>query len=163
MPQGRPEFKSEEYDFLKSHLSLDMMDLDEQVMQLPVLIQRASEAASEAIEIRETAKDDLELAQSIAADKLRGVQTPKGKWRTETQITSEIPIDSDVQKKKEALSLARLDASLWQSLVEGFRSKNSAIRVVADLLNAGYMTPASIQEKRRQDLNARRKEVLSSQ
>lgn len=147
-----PTYKPEEYVWLKERLPIDLMRVDEEVIELPTLIQRSGEFTSSAIELREAAKEILERQKAIAAEALRTTPNQSGKQRSETAITSEIPLSEDVQAASAQYGVCRLDAALWQTLTEAFRSKNTSIRVVADLLNSGYMTPSTIQNRRRQDM-----------
>ena len=151
-----PEYKAHEYVWLRNKLQLDLCNIDDEIMEIPSLIQQSGELTSTAIEIRESAKDDYEREKAKAADILRNTHDPDGKKRSETAIQSQLLLSDNVDKAGKELSKARVDAALWQSLTEAFRSKNSAIRVVADLVNSGYLTTSSIYEKRRKEIrNAR--------
>lgn len=157
-----PDYKPHEYVWLKNKLSLDLCSIDDEVMEMASLIQQAGELTSTAIEIRETAKEEYERSKAQAADVLRKTPDPKGKQRSETAIQSELLLSNEVEQKAKELSKSRLDASLWQSLTEAFRSKNSAIRIVADLLNSGYLTPNTIYEKRKKDIRNARNAAANS-
>lgn len=147
-----PSYKPHEYVWLRRRLTLDLCNIDDEIMEIPSLIQQAGELTSTAIELRELAKEDYEREEAKAADILRTTPDTKGKQRSETAIQSEIPLSDDVKASLVELSRCRLDAALWQSLTEALRSKNSAIRVVADLLNSGFLTSSSIYDKRRKEL-----------
>ena len=148
----QPSFQAEKYEFIKKHLPLDLVDLDEEVIKLPVLLQEAAEHCSQAIEIREAAKDDLEKTKAEIGDSLRITPGAGGKTRSETAIAAEIPLSGKYGLALSALSTARLDASLWQALCEALRSKSSMVRVVADLIGSGYLTQSSILAKRRSSI-----------
>lgn len=151
-----PAYKPHEYVWLKKRLSLDLCNIDDDIIELPQLIQQAGELTSVAIELREVAKDDYERAKAHVADTLRNTPDPKGKQRSETTIQSQVLLDGELEDRSKELSKCRLDAALWQTLTEALRSKNSAIKVVADLLNSGFLTSSSIYDKRRRELrNAR--------
>ena len=147
-----PSYRPHDYVWLKRRLSLDLMNIDDDIMEIPSLIQQAGELTATAIEIRETAKEDYDRAKAQAAELLRNTTDPKGKQRSETAIQSQLGLSPQVEQRGKELSSCRLDAALWQSLTEALRSKNSAIRVVADLLNSGFLTSSSIIEKRRRDI-----------
>lgn len=154
-----PTFEVEKYRWIKNKLPLDLLNVDEELIELPVILQQASEFVSSAIEIRERAKDDLEQITSELADALRKVPLEgTGKFRSETQIDKQIPLSPLYRDKQDALGIARLDASLWQSLTDAIRTKSSSIRIAADLLNSGFLTPSYIREKRRKDI----REVVST-
>jgi hypothetical protein len=147
-----PSFKPEEYVWLRSRIGIDQLRIDEEVIELPTLIQKAAEFTASAIELREVSKEEVQRAQAQVADQLRQTLTPNKKHRSETMIASEIYLSSYLQGKMEEHSKARLDAALWGSIVEALRSKNSAIRVIADLLNTGFITPNAIMDKRRKEI-----------
>jgi hypothetical protein len=145
-------FKPEKYLWLRSRLQLDLMDVDTQVMELPVFIQEAGEIVAQANELREAAKDDLERTKAGVAQTLRQELEPNGKVKSESKIESQIPLQADYIAKLEQLSIARLDAALWASIVDALRAKSMAVRVAADLLNSGFLTPDYIRNKRRREI-----------
>lgn len=147
-----PTYKPDIYNWLRRRLPLDLLGISEDVQEIASLIQKAGELSAMANEIREATKEDLERTVAQEAEKLRITPTPKGKDRSESMITSQVPLSNLVAQKKKDLGEARLDAALWASLVDGLRSKSAMIRVTADLINSGYITTSSILEKRRKDI-----------
>ena len=147
-----PTHRPDKYFWLKNKLELDLMDITEEVIKMPVLMQDAGEFTAMAIEIRESAKEDLERTIAQVAENLRNTTTPSGKQRSETAIASAIPLSPLVEQKQKELSEARLDAALWTSLVNSLRDKSTKIHVIADQINSGFITPSSIQEKRRKEI-----------
>jgi hypothetical protein len=147
-----PTYKTELYKKLRRKLPLDLLGISEDVQEIAQLIQMAGEISATANEIREATKEDLERTISQEAEKLRLIPTPKGKDRSESMIASQVQLSDLVAEKKKDLGEARLDAALWNTLVDGLRSKSAMIRVTADLLNSGYLTSSSILEKRREDI-----------
>ena len=149
-----PSFQREKYVWLRGKLYLDLLMIDEELIQIPSLIQEAGEMTSTAIEIREAAKDDLDKTTAQVADTLRCTPNPKGKDRSESTIQSELPLSPLIEEKKKAYGNARHDAALWSTLTESLRRKDSAIRVVADLLNSGFLTTSSIMSIRQKEIRA---------
>lgn len=147
-----PTFRPTEYVWLKQRLKIDLLSIDEEIIEMPGLIQQAGELTATAIEIRETAENELKHTIAHTAEYLRTTPTPKGKSRSETQIQSEVGLSDDVKAKQNSLGEARLDASLWMALTESLRRKDSGIRVVADLLNSGFLTASSVLDKRRKEI-----------
>lgn len=153
-----PSFRSEEYVWLKQRLKIDAMSIDREIIDMPELIQKSGEYTSTAIELREAAENELKQTSARVAERLR--LTPNlgkdgkqdGKARSETQILSEIPLSDEVKERQQELSVARLDAALWAVLTESLRRKDSGIRVMADLINAGFLTAGHILDKRRQEI-----------
>lgn len=146
-----PNFKPEKYVFLRNHLGLDLLNIDQDLIEISVLVQEASENTAIAIEIRESAKEDVERVSAELSAYFR-IPDDKGKVRSETQITTLIPMEDAYKTALTSLSEARLDAGLWMSLTDALRTKSSAIRVTTDLIVAGYLTSNSIVDKRHRDM-----------
>lgn len=147
-----PTFETERYRRLKQKSRLDLMDIDSELEELSFLVQEASEYAAKANEIREQAKDNLEISEAEIADALRQEPQANGKPPSESMVESKIPLSNVYIIKKAELSRARLDAALWQSQVDALRTKSSSIRAAADLITSGYMTTNYITDKRRKEL-----------
>jgi hypothetical protein len=151
MNEAEPKFRTEKYRWLKTQLKIDMLNIDQDIVELPVLLQEAGECTALAIEIRESAKEELEHTSAELASLLR-VTDEKGKSRSETMIASLIPLEQDYKDKLASLSEARLDGGLWMAITEAIRTKSSALRVTADLVAAGFMTSSSILQNRRREI-----------
>lgn len=146
-----PSFRSEKYKWLRSQVSLDLMEIDEAVMQMGVLIQEAGECCALANEIRELARDNFERVKANIGEYLRDIEF-KGKLRSESMITAQAPTYPDYITAQAQVSCARRDASLWATVVEALRAKSMQIRVAADLLNSGFITSDFIRQKRRKQI-----------
>lgn len=146
-----PNFNSEKYIWLRNHLELDLLNIDDELVKISVLVQEASENTALAIEIRESAKEDLERVSAELSAYLR-LPDDKGKVKSETQISSLIPMEEGYKQALLSLSEARLDAGLWMGITDAFRTKSSAIRVTTDLIVAGYLTSNSIVDKRHREM-----------
>lgn len=151
MDNQEPIFKVEKYRWLKQRVRLDLLFIDEDIMELPVLLQECGEITATALEIRESTKTDLEKAESLAAERFR---TPddKGKVRSEAAISTMIALDSEYQKLQQDLSIARLDAGLWSNLMDVLRSKSALVRASADLIQAGFISTTYYTDKRKKDM-----------
>ena len=148
MEESVPGFRSEKYQWLRKQVALDLSDMDEEVMRIPVLLQEAGECVALANENRETAKDELELVKAQIAEYLRG-EPYKEKQRSESMIDSQIPTYQNYKDAQAKLSEARRDSALWITVMEALRTKSMQIRVAADLLNSGFLTADHIMNKRR--------------
>lgn len=147
-----PTFRPEKYLWLKGKTQIDMLDLDNELMEIPVLLQEASENVAIAIEIRETSKNDLDIQAARCADKIRKTPLESGKAPSETAVDKIVPLEEAYQQKLSLLSSARLDAGLWQSITEALRTKSSALRTIADLVSAGWLTTDHVIKNRRRDM-----------
>lgn len=151
MDNQEPVFKVEKYRWLKQRVRLDLLYIDEDIQELPVLLQEAGEITATALEIRESTKTDLEKAESLAAERFRQPDD-KGKIRSETAIATMIALDPDYQKLQQDLSIARLDAGLWMNIMEVLRSKSTLVRASADLIQAGFISTSYYTDKRKKDM-----------
>jgi hypothetical protein len=156
MTQPNPSAQDKLYVRLKSRLTIDTMQLDQELIELPQMLSDAGEATAYCIAARDVAKNELDINMSIAADRLR--QQPitdsdgKEKRRSEKQIETEIMSIQIVKDAHHRLEEAKLDLALWQSLVDGIRAKQSSIKTVSDLMISGYLAPSSITANRRAEL-----------
>ena len=147
-----PTFQVEKYRWLRQRAKLDLLYIDEDIQELPVLLQEAGEITATAIEIRETLKNDLDIQEAVVANNLRQATDEKGKSKSETTIASMIALDSKYQQIQKDLSIARLDAGLWQNIMETIRSKSSLVRASADLIQAGFISTTYYLDKRKKDI-----------
>jgi hypothetical protein len=144
-----PDFRRERFRFLKNKVQLDLLSVDEALEEIAVLVQDAGECVALANEIRDTAKNELAIAEAEEADRLRQTTTIKGKPPSDYAIPSMLHLCDSVKKATEAYSGARLDAALWATIVNGLMTKSSAIRTAADLISSGYLTTNYLREQRR--------------
>jgi hypothetical protein len=149
----------EVYERLRVRLDVDKLRLTEELMELPQWQVDAGEATAEATRTRDEAKDLVDYTKAEAAANIREEDANAGgKPRSEKQIESEVLLDRDVREALSLLRQADYDVSLWRAVHDGFRTKSSSIRTIADLIQAGYTTPSAIFEERRETLrNGRRK------
>jgi hypothetical protein len=148
-----PHFKAEKYLWFRAKLEIDMMDIDEEIIVMGALVQDCGECCATANENRERAKEHLDVTKAQVSQHLRESPVTAGATRrSETQIESQLALFQPFVDAREALSRARLDAALWTTMVEGLRAKLAMIRVSADLLNSGFITPDFIRNKRRKQI-----------
>lgn len=147
-----PAFRAAEFVWIKRRLGIDMLAIDEEIIELPNLIQQAGEYTAEAANAQEMAENELKSVMALVAEQLRAKKNIHGKNRSETQIGTELPASPEVKEHQDIVAKARLDAKLWSILMESLRKKDSGIRTIADLLNSGFLTTATIMEKRRKEI-----------
>jgi hypothetical protein len=146
---------SDAYARLKARLSIDPMRLDDELIELPALLMEANEAAAEAVSMREVAKNELAMQQALIADRLRR-EPGDGKKKSETQISSEIALSPEYHDVLDRVEQAKHEAALWLGLVDGFKTKASALKSVADLIVSGYLAPNAAYNARRNELKQKR-------
>ncbi len=140
------------YDELKQKLLIDEMQLDQELMQFPMDLQTVSEFCAEAIQLREASKRDLELTKALASVKLRNDDDRI----SEAKILSLLPLDQELQEAQDRFNDATYDAALWQSLVTSYSEKGTSVRRICEMMLAGYLTPSSVYEQRKEEMNRQR-------
>lgn len=147
-----------EYNRLKARLSVDTTRLDDELVHMPMDQMSASECTAEASNVVSAAKDLWEQTQSDIAVKLRA----QGDKISEKRIDSEMPLFEEVIEARSALRAAEFDYAMWRGLCDALRTKNSALDTIADLIKAGYMTPATIYKDRRETVHQHRTAVAAA-
>ena len=148
------------WDRLNARLSTNMLRLDQELTEMPMLVMDATEAAAFAYSARDMAQHDLAVAEASAAAKLREIPAGENrdgtpKMRSETQIASELSSQRPVKEARTKVEEAKLDASLWSALVDALRTKSKSLDRVSDLMIAGYLTPDSIGAVRSAEMRRR--------
>lgn len=147
-----PTFESDRYLWLKQRRRLDLLAMDQELEEIGVLVQDAAELSALANEIREAAKNDLEVVEAQESSILRAIKLDNGKFPSDYALPKMLPLSEKVQKAEQELSEARLNAALWATLVNALMTKSSAIRTAADLITAGYLQSSSIVNRRRKEI-----------
>ena len=145
-----PSFRSDKYQWFRARLQLDLLDIDNDLIEMPSLVQDAGECAAVANEIRDSAKEEFERTKANIAQQLR--DSAIGKKPSETMIDSQLPLYELYKQVQAAWSQSRLDAALWATIVEAMRAKSAMIRVSADMLNSGLLTADFLRNKRRAEI-----------
>lgn len=154
-----PTFEVDRYRWLRQRSSLDLMEIDQELQELPILVQECGERVALAIEIRDSAKEELEKTKSEVAEAMRIESAKSGKEFSESKIDSKLPSNSIVEAKRAELSIARLDAALWSNLNQAIQAKQYLIRTAAELIVSGYISKDFIVDKRRKELRSIGREV----
>lgn len=150
------------YADLRSKLRIDELRLSDELMEQPFLVQQCAEHAAEAIQIRDAAKFDLDIATADVARLMRGTPDESGKVPSESAILSRLPLHTSVQKANGALDDAKRDAAIWTALVDSMRDKGSALRRAAEMLLAGFLAPNAAHQTRRQEIRQASAAVTAS-
>lgn len=151
-----PTFEPEKYEFLKNRVRVDLMAIDEELMEMPTLLQEAGELTAQAYAISNDCKDKIDEILSITADRLRRIPTESGKSRSEAMIGSEVFAERDVVGARMAYNNAKLDAGLWQSVQEALRKKADLIYTATELIKVGFISKDHILAERRAAIRGNR-------
>jgi hypothetical protein len=156
----------EEYRRLRGKLTINPMQLDQEWIEMPQLVQDATEYAMSAVQMRDSAKSILAFREAEAANTLRNRMVVSGKGgepkqRTESQINSEVPLDDAVQQAQADFIDCKYDADLWMGLVDSLREKSRALKTMSELMVTGFLTPAGMVTNARVAINEQRQSGIA--
>lgn len=144
------------YTRLRQSLSIDLLRIDEELIEMPQLVQDIAEYTAEATFARDKAKIEWEIAQAQAAKDARQRCIDAGTKFTVDQISNEVMLDPDVREAQADYEQSKLDADMWGALIAGARTKSSSLKHASELIASGYLTPNAIKAERRQQMHTRR-------
>jgi hypothetical protein len=144
-----PKLNVERYRWIKSQLGTDLLNLDEEVSRIGHLVQDVGENTAFAMELRDTAKENLTLVTAKESSK---VLHDPNKPSSDTKIWYEVCQTEAYQKAQADYSEARLDSAIWDSLRNAVDQKSYSMKSAVSLITAGYLTMDSIVSKRQREI-----------
>ena len=132
-----------DYDDIKKKLRIDLLRLDQELTELPFLVQEAAEISIELFNDVQKADLELDVAKAQVASDLREEKDESGKVPSETKIASMIILDPRVQEAQTKLNELRYQSRLANELVTNLRDKSRLLGKTSDLVIAGFITPNS--------------------
>jgi hypothetical protein len=141
------------YERLLPFLDVDLINIDEHLVQLPMLQMEASERAADAALASTEAAQILKATMANAGAALRNAE---GKKPPESQVAQDVLLDEDVMAAQNDANQAEHDKDKWRALVDAFKTKSSVLKTSADLINSGYLSPKTIVDSGRQSMNQKR-------
>jgi len=141
------------YHELSSHLTIDMLRLDQDILELPQIIQDAAELAASIAGIGRDAEHYYEITRAETANKIRNAD---GDSPSEAYITRQLPLEQEVQDAKHIINEAARDTALVTELVRSLREKSRLLIKLSDLIIAGYITPSSVYSKEQKEARVQR-------
>jgi hypothetical protein len=158
------------YDQIRAKLIINMHSLDDEVVQLPGLLNEAIEHEALAMAMRDNAKNRLSFIVAQTQAHLRDVvvydENNKIKKRTESEYKELAEISDPVQEAQGEHETFCFEYNLWRGLTEGLRMKASSLKRLNELTVCGYITPSSQRNEQhmtdRAQIAQKRKPILSS-
>jgi hypothetical protein len=147
-----PKLNAERYRWIKQQLGTDLLNLDEEVSRIGQLVQDVGENAALANELRDAAKENLEVVSAREISILRNDVKPGDKAKTDTKVWEEVRLVPAHAEAQALLGDARLDSALWKSLENAVDRKSYSLQSAVSLITAGYLTMDTILAKRRKDI-----------
>lgn len=150
----------EEYNRLRFYLGIDLMDLEQAFMTTPRILQDAGELAAAADAVENLTKHALEVTRAETADRLRqSASASSGRELSEARINSLLPLHEEVREAVRAYDDAIRQAQICQALYKSLEVQSRLLTKAADMLISGFITPTSIHDARRAEINrVRRRE-----
>ena len=131
-------YKQRDYDRLKASLSINSVEIGEELEKHPAMLQEVGEFLARAIAARDDATALYDLAIVAASADLRDTE---GRKPPETQIKAEAPFAPGPLKAAEDVADMKFSAQLWQTLFGSMIAKGSSLKRIAELTASGYMAP----------------------
>jgi hypothetical protein len=147
------------YDALKAKLPIDLLRLDSDLTELPQLVQEAAEQAADLLNELNSADHELDVAKAQAAADIRAA-FEGSKAPSETQISSVIELNPNVQAARVKLNEARFQSKKANDMVSSFRDKSRLIGKCADMIVSGFITPSSVYRKEKEHMAKLRKPTV---
>lgn len=141
------------YDRIRAKLHIDPMRLDEALIEAGSILQDAGECCAYAVQARDIAKNELAITESREAATLRAEGDENGKPFSEVAIKSKLPNRKAMKDAVRQVEDTKLDADLWQVLVNSVKERNNAVEHICKMQIAGFMAPSAIYEQQREKLN----------
>lgn len=140
------------YQALRAALTVDYLDIDNEIMKLPQQVQEAAELAFEAANDEAACKMAHDVVKAETANSLREAN----ERITEAAIERQLPLFEDVQNARMAHARAEAFTRLCQELVRSLRVKSLMLQKASEMIVSGYMTPSAAYERRREEIHQAR-------
>lgn len=151
-------WRHKSYVRLRGKLEINRDALDDDVIELPMVVQEISEIV-ELASIRVTAaKTSYAEVYAAAGAALRDTPTRTGKPASEASITARAPFEEGVPEAAMAVKEAEASFALWKRLLDSFRVKQSSIKRLSEFILAGYMSNSSVTDSIRNRVQEKRNE-----
>jgi hypothetical protein len=141
--------KPDYYRRIRQRVLFDSLQIDDELIQTPMLILEAMEITAEAAHAVDKAKAKLEEVKAEANLSIRDEYVKKNFKITESGVNAEISLTEFVIEAESELRNWQLQLSHWQGLVTALRAKAKAMEFYSQLILSGYITSNSSPQRRR--------------
>jgi len=128
---------------LHKALRIDPNNLDEMMMEHPMLFWSVSEQYVLAASIRDEAKENISITDAKMNSKVRKAIEKEGEKVTEKLVEARINIDPSHIKSVQDHRDAKEKAELWFALKESYQSRGYMLREMASLYVSNYYSAES--------------------
>lgn len=128
---------------LRAELAIDKTVLDDEVIRQPVLFYAISEAMTEAIAVRDAAKEELATIDAELDHTVRAKFASLEKY-TEAMVKNGIQTSVKHQKAFTAYLDAKVAADKLEALKDAFKQRSYMLRDLVSLYSANYFEQSSL-------------------
>jgi hypothetical protein len=129
------------YEELRRRLRIDYLRLDEELVEMPQLLQDASENATQLSNEFARADMALDIIRAETTMKLRSELTENGRAPSEARIASQIDLEPTVQEARALVNELKMQVRLATDLFNNLHTKSRLLGKAADMLLNGYVAP----------------------
>ncbi len=129
---------------LKLHLAIDKSMLDDEVVRQPVLFYNISEILTDAIAMRDGAKEELATVDAEMDNVWRNKLTKTHDKVTEKMVQNWVQSSSEHKRAFQAYLKAKTYADKLLALKEAFQQRSYMLRDLVSLYSANYYETSSI-------------------
>lgn len=151
---SRPPVYPPAYRVLRAQLAIDMIDIDNELMKMPQVVQDACELAVEAADNENACELAYDVLKASIGQSLREQQ----ERISEAAIERQLPLYDEIKDARNAYNHAKTYTKLCDDLVRALRTKSSLLQKTSDLIISGYITPSAAYERRREAVNTARRQ-----
>lgn len=146
----------QEYTYYRSRLAIDRNYLDDALINLPMDQMEVAEYTAAASAARDQAETAYDNVVATVSDYMRRDVPAGGKEPSEASIKAQLPLFDEIKTAKDDMITADYEYSLWKALADAMRTKGTSIRVIADLVAAGYITTDTLYQQNREAMHQQR-------
>lgn len=131
-------------DEFKEYLLINKHDLDEEIIQQPILLFEVAEACADAAILRDNLKERLATVDAQLDAEIR--EELEGGKVTESIVKNRIQVDSRHDKAFQEYANAKHRADVLSALKDAFASRGYLLRDLAALHNANYFESNAVKD-----------------
>lgn len=146
----------QEYLYYRGRLVIDRNYLDDALINMPMDQMEVAEYTAGASAARDQAETAHDQVVAEVSDHMRRDVPAGGKEPSEASIKAQLPLFDEIKESKAVMATAEYEYALWKSLADAMRTKASSIRVIADLVAAGYISTETLYQQNRDAMHAQR-------
>ena len=139
--------KKSSYDLLRERLRIDQNDLDNELIEHPVLLEKVALAHVLSTSTRDGQKEYLSHIQGRLSDNARATLEASGKKATVGQVDNALAEDPEWQAERSKFLELCKDSDRWFALKEAFQARGYALHNIAQIYVARTKAEGGVYER----------------